>query len=286
MARVVENNSTLVGNASGKSCSMGTAESGGESARGPGCGCGHHGASPSEGPVEGGGKCNCQRLLWIRKVHSAAGVFFAAFLVEHLAATALGVQPVVFGRYLQFLHAALSAAPWLDGLVFVPLVVAAAFGSYLLIKAGVRYHVKKCNRGGKLRYWLQRLSAIVLAVFLVLHLVSLRDYRRQFSSFVENVPPTQVATSDPQTISTASVLAFQGAWPQGSSFYAVRRAMGACVLLGTWAAVYHLSNGLWSAAIAWGLVATPGSQQRWNGVCLVFGLGLAVVGTIGWWVFI
>jgi hypothetical protein len=50
-------------------------------------------------------------LLWIRKVHSACGLVFAAFLIEHLAATAMGWNPFLFGRYMQFVHAVLAEAP-------------------------------------------------------------------------------------------------------------------------------------------------------------------------------
>ena len=77
------------------------------------------------------------------------------------------------GRYLQFLQALLAEAPWLPALIFLPLAVAAGFGGYLLLQAGVRYNVKKCNRGGKLRYWLQRVTAVAVLLFVGLHVWSL-----------------------------------------------------------------------------------------------------------------
>lgn len=245
---------------------------------GGGCGCGHHATaaatattetvSESTPPNQGQGKCGCRRLLWIRKVHSAAGILLLAFLLEHLAATALGARPALAGRYLQFLQAALAEAPWLAALIFVPLAVAAGFGGYLLLQAGVRYNVKKCNRGGKLRYWLQRTTAVVLLVFLALHIGSLRGY---------HLPTTESA---PATFH-ASVAALQAGWPAGPA-NPWRLAIIAGLLLGTWAAAYHASNGLWTAAIAWGLLETPAAQRRAEWVCGAAGLGLAFLGTIGW----
>jgi succinate dehydrogenase / fumarate reductase cytochrome b subunit len=42
--------------------------------------------------------------------------------------------------------------------------------------------------------------------------------------------------------------------------------------------VFHLANGIWTFGITWGIWITP-AAQRWATVaCLVFGLGLSVVG--------
>ncbi len=253
-----------------------------------GCGCGHHG-SPESPPRETAGeeatkeKCGCRRLLWVRKVHSACGLVFGAFLIEHLTATALGWKPLLFGRYMQFVHAVLVEAPWLRTLILVPLAVAAGFGGYLLITAGVRYNVKKCNRGGKLRYWLQRVSAVVLFLFLGFHLLTLRDFRLLAGPLGPRTASTAAATGeDPaRAVFVASVQGFQASWPNGGPLYPLRVIAMVGVLVGTWAAVYHVSNGLWSATIAWGLLETPASQRRWEAVCLAAGILLAILGTMG-----
>jgi succinate dehydrogenase / fumarate reductase cytochrome b subunit len=212
---------------------------------------------------------------------------FGAFLVEHLAATALGWKPGLFGRYMQFVHAVVAEAPWLKTLILVPLAVAAVFGGYLLVTAGVRYNVKKCNRGGKLRYWLQRASAVVLFLFLGFHLLSLQNFHLP----VDSLGPSKASGSaargeDPaRAVFAASVQGFQASWPKDGPLYPLRVVAMLAVLVGTWAAVYHASNGLWSAAIAWGLLETPASQQRWEWVCLTIGSLLAILGTLGWLAF-
>ena len=252
------------------------------------CGCKHHAAAETPAveaaePEPGKAACGCRRLLWIRKVHSGCGLVFGAFLLEHLAATALGLRPSLFARYMQFLQAALAEAPWLHALVFVPLAVAALFGGYLLFTAGLRFNVKKCNRGGKLRYWLQRMSAIVLLAFVGYHLLTLRDYRRLTDSAPSAGALSGAAGADSaRAVFTGSVRGFQSLWPNSVGLYPLRLLVVASLLVGTWAAVYHFSNGLWSAAIAWGIVETPASQRRWEWVCLAAGVSLATLGTMGW----
>ena len=69
-------------------------------------------------------------------------------------------------------HATLRQTPWLEVLVFLPLATLVPFGLYLLFKAGLRYNVKKCKRGGKLRFFLQRVSAVVILGFIAFHLLA------------------------------------------------------------------------------------------------------------------
>jgi succinate dehydrogenase / fumarate reductase cytochrome b subunit len=38
--------------------------------------------------------------------------------------------------------------------------------------------------------------------------------------------------------------------------------------------VFHLANGLWSAAITWGLTVTQKAQDRWGWVCAAIGVAL------------
>lgn len=231
-------------------------------------------------------ECGCRRLLWIRKVHSACGLIFGAFLVEHLTATALGWKPMIFGRYVQCVRAVLAEAPWLKTLILIPLVVAVAFGGYLLLRAGVRYNVKKCNRGGKLRYWLQRMSAVALLLFLGFHWWTLRDFQPvQPLGPGTDAPSAAAGGASPQAIFAGSVAGFQATWSKDGPWSPWRVAAIIAVLMGTWAAVYHVSNGAWSAAIAWGLLETPASQRRGERICLAAGTVLAILGTMGWIVF-
>ena len=39
--------------------------------------------------------------------------------------------------------------------------------------------------------------------------------------------------------------------------------------------VYHFANGLWTAALTWGLTVSVGAQRRWGYICTAVGLFLA-----------
>jgi succinate dehydrogenase / fumarate reductase cytochrome b subunit len=252
------------------------------------CGCGHHAAesaAPQEAEVEVGSTCKCQKLLWIRRTHSAFGLVFGAFLVEHMAATALGLRPGLFEPYMRGVHAAVRQTPWLEVLVFLPLVTLIPFGLYLLAKAGLRYNVKKCKRGGKLRFFLQRASAVVILTFLAFHLVTLRNWGPWSASFEA---ANAVVSSTADSTTTAFATSVRQVWRFLPSTGASPMRFAAIVfyLLGTSAAVYHLSNGLWTGAIAWGLTTSNCSQQRSLRAFTAFGVILMVLGALGWFVFI
>jgi succinate dehydrogenase / fumarate reductase cytochrome b subunit len=42
--------------------------------------------------------------------------------------------------------------------------------------------------------------------------------------------------------------------------------------------VFHFANGLWTAAITWGLTVSTGAQRRWGQVCAAIGVALAIAG--------
>jgi succinate dehydrogenase / fumarate reductase cytochrome b subunit len=46
-------------------------------------------------------------------------------------------------------------------------------------------------------------------------------------------------------------------------------------MLGVSLLVFHLANGLWTAAITWGITITTTAQKRWGYVCA--GLGVALM---------
>lgn len=252
------------------------------------CGCGHHAAesSATQSAEAAGSTCKCQKLRWIRKTHAALGLLFGLFLVEHFTATAMGLRPVLFEQHMQGVHAVLRQAPWLEILVFVPLVALVPFGLYLLAKAGLNYNVKKCNRGGKLRFFLQRASAVVILAFIAFHLLTLRDWGPKFArAEVERGALSATAGSSAPAFAT-SVWQIWDFLPAAGSPSPVRIAVMAFYLLGMAAAVYHLANGLWTGSIAWGLTQSPAAQQRSLWAFTAVGILLLVLGALGWYGFI
>ena len=253
------------------------------------CGCGHHAeesTASQEAEGAGSGTCKCQRMRWIRRTHSACGLIFGAFLVEHMFATALGLRPGLFEPYMCGVHAVIRQTPWLEVLVFLPLVTLVPFGLYLLAKAGLRYNVKKCKRGGKLRFFLQRVSAVVILAFIAFHLLSLRNWG-PWSTGME-AAKSAVATTAADSTTTAFTTSFRQIWDFLPSAGALPMRFAAIVfyLLGTAAAIYHFTNGLWTGAIAWGLTPSDYSQRQSLWACTAFGIILMLLGALGWFAFI
>jgi succinate dehydrogenase / fumarate reductase cytochrome b subunit len=50
----------------------------------------------------------------------------------------------------------------------------------------------------------------------------------------------------------------------------------AIYVVGVVSVIYHWSNGLWTAAITWGLTISEKAQNRWKGVCAVMGIALTI----------
>ncbi len=255
-----------------------------------GCGCGHHAAESTATQTEeaaAGSSCKCQKLRWIRKTHAALGLLFGLFLVEHFTATSLGLRPVLFEQHVQGVHAVLRQMPWLELLVFIPLVALIPFGLYLLAKAGLRYNVKKCNRGGKLRFFLQRISAVMILAFIAFHLLTLRDWGPRFAraDAERSTLATVAGNSTPAAFAT-SVWQIWDFLPSTGAPSPLRCTVAAFYLLGMTAAIYHLANGLWTGAIAWGVTQSPSAQLRSLWVSTAVGIILLLLGTLGWYAFI
>ena len=225
-------------------------------------------------------------MRWVRRTHSACGLVFGVFVVEHLAATALGLRPQLFEQYIRGLHAGLRQTPWLEVLVFLPLLTLVPFGIYLLAKAGLRYNVKKCKRGGKLRFFLQRVSAVVILAFIAFHLLTLRNWGPWSA---KAAPTNAVSTATDDSAKTAFATSVRQVWdflPSTETPSPVRFAVMAFYLLGTAAVIYHLANGLWTGAIAWGLTQSAVSQQRSLWAFIAFEIMLLLLGVLGWCAFI
>jgi len=138
---------------------------------GQGCGCGHHDEPAAIAPPEAGAGCGCRSLSPWRRLHALCGLAFGLFALSHLTTTATGLDPVRYqalATALGTIQAQLPVVSWL----LLGLLSALSFsGVYLLLRAGLAYDLKRCKRGGKARYALQRWSAVALLLFLSSHLL-------------------------------------------------------------------------------------------------------------------
>jgi len=123
------------------------------------------------------------------------------------------------------------------------------------------------------RYALQRWSGYIGILFILYHVATLRW---GWSFLV----PGGVKW-DHNEASATTAAAIQGGY-DGMTAWGV--AVSLFYLLGMSLLVFHFANGLWTAAITWGLTVTATAQRRWGYVCAGLGAGLMVMGwaaTIG-----
>lgn len=135
--------------------------------------------------------------------------------------------------------------------IFLPIIVHTIYGIYVM-KNG------KPNVGsyGYVKNWfyvLQRVSAVALILFIVFHVGGMFGWFEGLGAWWHK-------------------LTFE---PHGNAFDStVRHVQASPILslvvypLGVIAGTFHLANGFWTAAIAWGLTVSHKAQARWGVVCL------------------
>jgi succinate dehydrogenase / fumarate reductase cytochrome b subunit len=197
-------------------------------------------------------------------MHSLAGLAFALFIGVHFLTGASALSPHAFQENANLLRALAAHIPGIEFIaVGLPLLALIALGGRLLVEAGLSPARKRCDRGGKLRYFLQRVSALVILTFVLYHVATMNGWGIGGGLF------------DP-------------ARPFDSAVAAVRAnaAVSAFYLLAILAVSYHLANGLWTGAIAWGVVTTEPAKRLWERACLAFGIALCSTGLAAWYAFV
>jgi succinate dehydrogenase / fumarate reductase cytochrome b subunit len=157
-------------------------------------------------------------------------------------------------------------------LILLPMLLQAGSGLYLLAKEGVQYDVKRCDRGGKLRYFLQRWSGLAMLAFLLPHVASMRGWA-----------PFQIlaATGGPDGSAFAQTAAAFHPWHS----QAANSITVLLFLVGIMGTVYHIANGVWSGAILWKIVQDDQGKARMGYLSLALGIALAAVGCVAWYAF-
>ena len=197
------------------------------------------------------------RHFVLRRAHSLLGLVpIGAFLIFHLwenSQSRLGAEH--FNQQVVGALQGLNYLPVIE-IVFIalPLLFHAGYG-LIIIGSGraepLRYHYAR-NRF----YWLQRISGIGLILFLLLH-----------------VGLTRIAGLVDPAIRADLFGHMQAALSQPMLF--------SLYLEGLLLAVFHLANGLSTAAIVWGLTTSADAQRRFGWFCVGFGLLLAALGVHG-----
>lgn len=211
-----------------------------------------------------------------RRLHSLTGIVpVGAFLITHLTTNSSIVWGMIDGGKSEYGHA--GAATFQHEVNFIHsmpfLLLIEIFGLWLPIAfhalLGVYYAVtgkSNTSRYGYManfRYTLQRVSGYVGLLFIFYHVATLR--------WGWNLPFSHDFNAEAAASTTA--LALRG----GTEELGVASVVvGLFYLLGASLLVFHFANGLWTAAITWGLTVSQAAQRRWGYICA--GLGVALMG--------
>jgi succinate dehydrogenase / fumarate reductase cytochrome b subunit len=217
-----------------------------------------------------------RRHFWLRRLQSIAGILFGGYVVVHLIVNATGLWPKVYQQNVDKIASLQPMLPLIEILaIFGPLMLHLIYGIYIA-SAGVKFNTTCYNYGGNVRYLLQRVTAYILLAFLIYHVGTLHHWGLALFG-VEGYPMFNPKNVAYQT----TVRAIQTPYENSIANVAVI----VLYLVGVWSAVFHFANGLWTAAIAWGLTITANAQRKWGHVCLGFGIIMLIVGTTAWYAF-
>ncbi len=214
----------------------------------------------------------------LRRLHSLSGIVpIGAFLITHLITNSSivwgklgGAQHGGDGGMATFQHEVnfIHSMPFLLLIEVFGLWLPIAFHSVLGVYYATtgRGNVGSYRFQANWRYSLQRLTGYFGLIFIFYHVATLRwgwDF----------LPFTNVFIAEEAASTTA--LALRGGLEGGLIGGVV---VGGVYLIGITALVYHFANGLWTAAITWGLTTSAAAQKRWGYVCAGLGAALMLAG--------
>lgn len=218
----------------------------------------------------------------IRRLHSLTGIVpIGVFLINHLvtnssllwgkfatrAGEADGLSVSAGGaRYFQ------EEVAWINTQVPHLLLIEVTLWGAIAFHSILGFYYATTGKGNTARYphqdnWrysLQRWSGYFGILFILYHVATLRW------GWTFLVPDGTQWSHHFSASTLASAL-------QGSTEGITAAGVGISLFyfLGISLLVFHFANGLWTAAITWGLTISEKAQRRWGGVC--FGLGVMLM---------
>jgi succinate dehydrogenase / fumarate reductase cytochrome b subunit len=221
----------------------------------------------------------------LRRLHSLSGVApIGIFLFPHLTtnssivwgdklnspdvsadalADAGGFLPhagvETFQHEVEFIHNLPALILIEIGVLFLPILFHAVLGVWFASSG--KLNVDRYGYQNNWRYTLQRLSGYVGVLFIFMHITSLR-FKWTYGGLMPAFDPSAASSSTAIHMQEGSLGLFMPV------FYLV------CVLL----LIFHFANGLWTAAITWGLTVSASAQKRWGYVCAAIGIALSGAG--------
>jgi len=204
----------------------------------------------------------------LRRLHSLAGIIpVGVFVIFHLFTNFQMVRSGAFQHEVNFIHS-MPALLFMEILIWVAIGFHAALGIVYTV-VGAKPNASTYPYWDNWRYTLQRATGIIALVFIFLHVATLRwrwDVFGWFDPFyVSGLAPIDGSATEIPLAHASTAAALQTSW-----------LVVLLYVVGAMSVVFHWSNGLWTAAITWGLTISETAQKRWAWICG----GLFVVLTI------
>lgn len=194
----------------------------------------------------------------IYRLFSLAGLLpVGAYVVVHLLVNASVLAgPAMYQRQVDQIHSLgetmVTILEW--AFIFIPILFHAIVGFWII--AGGLPNVGAYPYGSNVRYTLQRGTAFVVALFICFHLWQMHRLGK----------PVGGGHFDAEHAASSAAIVLDSL------------PMLLIYLVGTLCAVYHLTNGIWTFGITWGIWTSEGAQRRAGYVCAAFGILVAMAG--------
>lgn len=236
-----------------------------------------------------------QQTLWernyflIRRLHSLTGIMpIGVFLLFHLTTNGSVFWGLLDGRQrvygdagvatfqheVNFIH----SMPFLfliEGLgLWLPIAFHSILGVYYATTG--KSNVQRYGYQDNWRYSLQRITGYIGILFVFWHIATLRWGWTFLLPYNWNLPAGIPHMHWDGEHAASSMAAIMQQGYEGMTTWGLLVTL--VYAIGVAALVFHFANGLWTAAITWGLTISENAQKRWGRACFAIGVGLMVLG--------
>ena len=217
--------------------------------------------------------------LLLRRLQSLTGIVpIGVFLIAHLTTNSTILWGAfnsrggddAFSRRVGTFQEEVSWIYSMPGLLLIEIILWTSIAFHAIL--GMAYiHTGKSNlrqykNADNARYTLQRISGYIGFLFIFYHIATLRW------GWTFLIPGGTQWTHEFAGSTLAAAL-------QGGTegFTVMGIAVSLFYFVGVSMLVFHFANGLWTAAITWGLTVSVGAQRRWGQVCAGLGVGMMLM---------
>jgi len=212
----------------------------------------------------------------LRRLHSLSGILpVGMFVIMHLFTNAQMIFGQIAGpeglshfqHEVDFIHS-------MPALLFIEITLWGSIGFHAVLGFWYTFtgksNVRSYRYKGNYRYLLQRITGILALIFIFLHIATLRwrwDMFGWFTPFWAHggvVDGKAVGEHVPMSL-PYTAYALQVSWIVVAFYF-----------VGVMSVVYHWSNGLWTAAISWGITTSEAAMKRWGQACAGLFVALTV----------